>query len=232
MTTIWIATGLLGALGVLLAFSGVGGMRRRPMSGGIGALLGVLLVASAGLVGLVGLNMRTYDRLTYEQYVAQIEFAQLGPQDFEATVRTPDGEERTFEIKGDDWQMDARVLKFPGWANVAGIDAVYRLDRLGGRYEDVDQERTAPRTIYALSDDPGIDVWKLARGRGKALNIDASFGSAVYHPMADGAQFEVNLTQTSLVSRPLNAEATQAVSRWDGRNPPPPLLDDELIAEN
>ncbi len=220
---IWIAAGVLGVLGVVLAFSGMGGLRRKPVSGGAGAILGLVLLAGAGIVGLAGLNLRTYDRLTYEQYVAQIELAQRGPQQFQATVRTPDGEEKVYDLMGDDWQLDARVIKFPGWANVAGLDAVYRLDRIAGRYESVGQEIEGVRTVYALSENPGLDVWKLARQRGRALQIDTSFGSGVYHPMANGAVYEVSMTQSSLVSRPLNEAASTAVSRWDGRNPPPPL---------
>ena len=62
--------------------------------------------------------------------------------------------------------------------------------------------------------------------RGRALNIDTSFGSGVYLPMADGAEYEVTLTQSSLVARPVNPAANAAVARWDGRNAPPPLPQD------
>jgi hypothetical protein len=183
----------------------------------------------AGVVGLAGLNLRTYERLTAEQIVARIELAQTGPQQFKATVRTPDGGEAVYDLSGDDWQLDARVIKFPGWANVAGLDAVYRLDRIAGRYENVGQEIEAVRTVYALSENPGLDVWKLARERGRALQIDTSFGSGVYHPMADGAVYEVTMSQSALVSRPVSEQATAAVSAWDGRNPPPPIPDAVLV---
>ncbi len=228
---IWIAAGVLGFLGLIVTFSGVGSARRgRGAAGSFGAIMGIVLMTAGGIVALAGLNLRTYKRLTAEQYVAQITLAQVGPQQFTATVTTPDGAEpKTFDLMGDDWQLDARVIKFPGWANVAGLDAVYRLDRLAGRYEDVSQEMSGVRSVYALAENPGLDVWKLARNRGQALQIDTSFGSSVYHPMADGAQYEISMTQSALVSRPMNPQATTAVTGWDGRNPPPPLPEDAIV---
>jgi hypothetical protein len=215
---VWIAAGVLGLLGVVVTIAGLRGARRRPMLGGTSALAGLLLVATAAAVGLAGINLNTYDRLSYEQYVARIELAQEGPQQFKATVRTPDGAEKTFELKGDDWQLDARVIKFPTWANKAGLNALYRLDRIAGRYDDIGQEAERPRTAFALSENPGLDVWKLARQYGEPLQIDTSFGSSVYHPMTNGAAYEVSMTQSALVSRPINEAATKAVGAWDGRD--------------
>lgn len=228
---IWIAAGVLGLLGVVFTFSGVRGAGRRPVSSSFGAIIGLGLMAAGGVAALLGINLRTYERLTTEQYAARIDFVQQAPQSYQATVTLPDGEVKVFELMGDDWQLDARVIKFPGWANVAGLDAVYRLDRIAGRYHSVDQEVSAPRTVYEVFGDPGIDVWTLARERGRSLQIDASFGSGVYHPMADGASYEVSMTQSALVSRPVNPAATEAVGRWDGRNPPPPIPEN-LIVQN
>jgi hypothetical protein len=228
---IWIAAGALGLLGIVFTFTGLRGSGRRPVSGGFGAIVGLVLLGAGGIAALLGVNLRTYERLTTEQMAARLDFVQQGPQAYQATLTLPDGEVKEFELSGDDWQLDARVIKFPGWANVAGLDAVYRLDRIAGRYHDVNQEMNGVRTVYAVFDDPGIDVWKLAREQGRSLQIDASFGSGVYHPMADGASYEISMTQSSLVSRPANPAATEAVGRWDGRNPPPPIPEN-LIVQN
>lgn len=229
---IWIAAGVLGLLGVVLTFSGLRGSGRRPVSGAFGAIIGLALLGAGGLAALLGVNFRTYERLTSEQMAARLDLTQQGPQAFRATLTLPDGEVKEFDLMGDDWQLDARVIKFPGWANVAGLDAVYRLDRIAGRYEDVDQEMTGVRTVFKVYEDAGVDVWKLAREQGRSLQIDASFGSGVYHPMADGASYDISMTQSSLVSRPANPAATEAVGRWDGRNPPPPLPENLIVQNN
>lgn len=218
MTAIWIAVGVLGVLGLLMIVSVITRRGRRGVLTGAAALIGLALVGASGVIAMVGVNLRTWARLTHEQNVAEITFERLAPRLFTATVRQPDGTETAYDLRGDEWQLDARVIKFPPRANIAGLDALYRLDRLSGRYASVNDEVNQERTVYALAESPGIDLWRLARDRrGAFLNIDASFGSAVYHPMADGARYEIRMSQTSLVSRPLNDAAMTAVRGWDGR---------------
>jgi hypothetical protein len=187
------------------------GVKRLARAFGTVSLLA--LVAIVGLGVAVALNLRSYARLTHEQPVAELSFAARGPQRWQATLTTvPDLERRAFDLAGDEWQLDARVLKWRGWANVLGLDARYRLERISGRYADVAQERSALRTVYALGEAPAVDLWALARDYPDWLPfVDAVYGSATYLPMADGATYEVSLTQSGLVARPQNA-AARAVS--------------------
>jgi hypothetical protein len=120
-----------------------------------------------------------------------------------------------FELAGDEWQVDARVLKWTGVATVLGLDARYRLERISGRYSDVEQERTAPRSVYALNDTPAIDLWALAKAHPDWFPfLDGLYGSATYLPMSAGAQYEVTLTQSGLIARPINAAARAANRGW------------------
>src|SRR5690606_38107315 len=169
----------------------------------------------AALLFVVSANLRTYARLTHERAVAQIVFEQTGPQNFNVTLtQVPDGQIKMFVLAGDEWQLDARVLKWQGWANVLGLDAQYRLERVGGRYRDIEQERNAPRTVYALTDNPGLDLWQLATSRpGLVTFVDAMYGSATYMPMADGARYEISITPSGLIARPKNEAAEQAAGR-------------------
>jgi hypothetical protein len=116
-----------------------------------------------------------------------------------------------FMLYGDDWQLDARVLKWKGWANLLGLDAQYRLERISGRYRDIEQERRDERTVYALSQNPGLDLWELSNRYRRWLPfVDAMYGSATYLPMAETARYEVKMTQTGLIARPMNAAAESA----------------------
>jgi hypothetical protein len=173
-------------------------------------------IATGAALAVVALNLRSYARLTYEQPVAQLDFEAQGPQRYRATVtRLPSHEKQVFDLAGDEWQVDARVLKWHGWANVLGLDARYRLERVSGRYTDVEQERSAPRSVYALSDTPAIDFWSLAKTHPTWFwFIDGFYGSATYLPMAAGAQYEVVLTQSGLIARPTNAAAQAADTSW------------------
>jgi hypothetical protein len=208
---------VVGVFGVLLlALACQRLFRARFLAAGTSAITGLLLLAVAALAFVVSLNMHTYARLTHEEPVAEIVFEARGPQQYRATLtQVPSGEMQMFVLAGDEWQLDARVLKWKGWANLLGLDAQYRLERVGGRYRDLQQERRNERTVYGLSENPGIDLWKLSTDYPRWLPfVDAVYGSATYLPMADGARYEVKITQTGLVARPLNGSAETAIGAW------------------
>lgn len=190
--------------------------RGRFIAAGATLLMSVVLLVVSALIVVVALNLHTYSRLTYEQPIAQVVFEARGPQQYRATLtRVPSGEMQMLVLSGDEWQLDARVLKWQGWANSLGLDAQYRLERVSGRYRSIDQERHDQRTVYGLSDNPGADLWTLSTRYPRWLPfLDAVYGSATYLPMADGARYEVSLTQSGLIARPMNQAATTVVQGW------------------
>jgi type II secretory pathway pseudopilin PulG len=176
--------------------------------GGVVVLIGVA-------AGLVATNLVTYARLTHEQEAARVTTRQLGERQFAVSLQTPGGPPRDFQVRGDEWQIDARVLKWRALGTVLGFDTVYRLERLSGRYGDVQSERSAPRTVYELAADPGVDFWSVARRYPRYLPFaDALYGSAAYVPMAEGAEYVVSVSASGLVVRPVNDAARQAVGGW------------------
>lgn len=208
---------VLGVFGLALALMGIRSLwRARFWSAGATLVSSAVLLGAAGLVFVVASNVYTYSRLTYEEPVADLIFKAVGPKQFQATlIRTPSGDMQVFTMHGDEWQLDARVLKWRGWATLLGLDAQYRLERLSGRYLDIEAERNAKRSVYQLSDNPGIDVWSWAIDHPKWTPfVDAVYGSATFLPMADGARYRVSLSQTGLLARPMNPSATSAVERW------------------
>ena len=123
--------------------------------------------------------------------------------------------DRIFEIQGDEWQMDARVVIWKPPATLLGLDPIYQLDRLSGRYSAVEEELSKVRSVYALSEPVPLDVWQFARRYPKLLpGVDAHYGTATYLPMAHDAIYEVKMTRTGLIARPLNEAATEAVGNW------------------
>lgn len=225
----WIAPTALAIIGVLILFAGLGSLFKGKLFGGFfGTLGGAALLAAALGAALLGQNVQTYSRLTYERPVASLSIRQLAPQYFEVTVTQPAQGElpaRTavYPVNGDEWRMEAQVLKWKPWANVVGLDSQYRLDRLSGRYQNIEQERTGARSVHALSggDDNGgvleyvpwkLSVWDAARKYRRYIDaVDTLYGSAAYMPMANGATYEVWITQSGLIARPTN-EAARAAS--------------------
>jgi hypothetical protein len=202
--------------GILFLIAAVRRLRRRRILGGAmrGATGLVLLLLSACAV-LIAANLRTYQRLTSEQPAAELQFTRTAEREFNAVLTYPGGERANFALRGDEWQIDARVLKWHALANMMGFDTAYRLERIGGRYTRVEDERTQLRTVFSLNPPQRIDPWDLVHRYHSWIPwIDARYGSATYLPMADGALFEVKVSQSGLVARPLNQAAREAIGSW------------------
>lgn len=210
------SVGLL-VLGLLLLVIGIRSLwRARFWTGSATLLSSAFFLVGAALMFVIATNLYTYARLTNEEPVADLIFKSTGPQRYQATlIRSPSGQMQVFAVNGDEWQLDARVLKWRGWATMLGMDAQYRLERLNGRYLDIEQERTAPRTVYGLSEALEHDLWKWAVDHPTWLPfVDATYGSATFLPMSDGARYRVTMSQTGLLARPMNTTAVDAVERW------------------
>jgi hypothetical protein len=203
--------------GLFLAAIGLRSLwRARFWSAGATLLTSAIVLGCAAVVFVVASNLYTYSRLVYEAPVADLIFKATGPQRYQVTlIRVPSGQMQVFAITGDEWQLDARVLKWRGWVTLLGLDAQYRLERLSGRYVDIDQERTAPRSVFRLNETPATDflTWSIDHPRWVPF-VDAVYGSATFLPMADGARYRVSLSQSGMLARPMNTTATSAVDRW------------------
>jgi hypothetical protein len=187
----------------------------RFVAGTTGGAFSLVVLVAATSLGLLAGNLVTYQRLTHEEPALEVTFTRSGERLFDALLTYPAGERQRFVLRGDEWQIDARILKWHAFANILGFDAAYRFERISGRYNDVESERSAPRTVYPLASPDRIDAWELARRyRDWIPWIDAYYGSAAYLPMADGASFEVRVSQSGLTARPLNAAARQAIGSW------------------
>jgi hypothetical protein len=215
--SIWVKVAIAGfaLLGLILFIMGIQRIwRHRIVAGSLEGLVGLLLLAVAALMVVISINLYTYDRLTHESKVAEISFQEMGPQHFGTLVKLQN-KIQILDLRGDDWQIDARVLKWRGMAVLLGIDTLYRLDRLSGRYRDIEQEKTAPRTVYSLSEGKGLDLWLMAKKYKRWIPwMDALYGSATYMPMVDGANYTVFVSLTGLLARPTNDIALKAVSEW------------------
>src|SRR6202140_1912620 len=202
--------------GILFFFAAIRRLRRRRHLGGAlsGATALVLILLSA-CAALIAANLRTYQRLSFEQAAGELQLTRTGEREFNAVLTYPSGERANFALRGDEWQVDARVLKWHAFANMVGFDTAYRLERISGRYTRIEDERAQPRTVYSLNPPQRIDPWNLAhRYRSWLPWLDALYGSATFLPMADGALYEIKVTQSGLMARPLNQAARDAVGSW------------------
>ena len=227
MSYLTIVSALIAVIGVILAMVGVRRLfqRRFIKAFGLEVSAVVLLLLSVSAF-LLASNLHTYQRLTYEQVVAEVSLNKLADQSFSVDVKSLSSDyKQSFNINGDEWQLDAQVLTWRGLATLLGFDAHYRLHRISGRYTDIEDEQKSSRTVYSLLqpkpyienhiDDDKADLWKFAHKHRDWMRwVDAAYGSAVFLPMTDGAKYKVSISRTGLVARPANDVARKAVSRW------------------
>jgi hypothetical protein len=210
----------IGVVGVLLAFpfelAAIRRLRRLQLvRGTLFFLSGATVLLVAAVAVLVAANLYTYARLTHEQEAARVSMRQLGERHYVLSVQPKGEPPRHFELRGDEWQMDARVLKWRAMGNLLGFDTLYRLERLSGRYGSVAAERAGPRTVHDLSEETSLDLWSLVRRHHAYIPFaDALYGSAVYVPMSEGAEYTVSVSASGLVVRPRNDTARKAVGGW------------------
>lgn len=163
---------------------------------------GSLIVVLATIGTLGGLNLYTYHRFTEEAAIATLDFEQLDGRRYRVTLRPAAGRERHFELQGDEWQLDVRMVKWTDWLTFLGEAPLYQLDRISGRYVSAVDARSHLPVIQDLSENPGLDVWAFARKAGEWLpGIDAAYGSSVYLPMGDRLAYEVSISRTGLLAR-------------------------------
>jgi hypothetical protein len=194
---------ICGALGVLLVFFGILSFWYLQFAKSTVRILGGLLLLSLGaLAGTISVGMIGYRALTREDVAARITVKPAGPKRFEATFRFPDGRLATYQLAGDEIYVDAHIIKWHPYANMIGLHTAYELDRVAGRYHDIKDEKTAPRTIHPLAREKPIDLYGIRqRFTFLAPVFDAEYGSASYVPVTQPAEFELRVSTTGLLIR-------------------------------
>jgi hypothetical protein len=194
---------VLGVLGALLVLAGLVALfRLRLMGFVLRTLVGLLLISMGGMAGAVALGMQGYRALTREDVAGRITVQPSAPQRFTATLRYPDGRQATYDLAGDEIYVDAHILKWKPLANVLGLHTAYELGRVAGRYRDINQERSAARTVYALGAERPVDLFELRRRHAfLAPLFDAEYGSATFVPVTGRAELELRVSTTGLLMR-------------------------------
>ncbi|UXI68524.1 hypothetical protein [Tahibacter amnicola] len=179
-------------------------------------LLAFLLITllSAGL----STSLRGYQRLVAEAPVADIQVRAVAPNTWALRVDLADGTHETVQLSGDDWQLDARVIKWTPRAVTLGAEPLYRVERISGRWRNAAVAQTQPPSIVDLAGDNVLDLWQVKRRFPAWLPfVDADFGSATYMPLIDGARYRVSLAAAGgLVARPADPATAELIkaSGW------------------
>src|SRR5437667_1740403 len=210
MTASLIVSGLcLLLVGTLVGVRAVRAARERHWLGGtIRGLVALLLLALAALAATLTVGLHGYRALTFEEVAATVRTEPLAPQRFRATITLPDHRLAMYDLAGDAFYVDAHVLKWHPWASLLGLRTVYELDRVAGRYNAVADERAKQHTVYARAQSKPVDLFLIARRRLLGPLVDAEYGSATFVAATRPATFEVRVSTTGLLARPVPGRST------------------------
>lgn len=196
------------ALGAILIFTGAIALFRAHVGSFLTqGLIALLFITAGALLASISLGIQGYQTFTREEIAANITITPIAPQHFSASFHHKDGRIEKFIISGDELYIDAHIIKWQPLANLIGLHTAYELDRIGGRYRDIEQERTAERSIFSLSQTKTINLFDLRqRFTFLALLLDAKYGSATFIPASQAMEYQLRVSTTGLLMRELNEE--------------------------
>lgn len=194
------------AVGVLFLALAAGAWKKKQWVSSLTRTGGsALFLSLAALFATLGVATQGYRGLTQEEVALTVTTVPTGPRAFQAYLEFPDGRDTTLHVMGDQLLVDAHILKWHYLGNVIGYHTQYELDRLTGRYVDLDSERTMPRSVHSVKADKPFDLFDLARRHvWLRVLVDTEYGSATYIEVQRPARFEVLVSTTGLLVREVN----------------------------
>jgi len=195
-----VGCGLLSVIFFIFTFVAI--RKKKIIGSTISLLIALLCLALATLSGTITVATKGYLALTHEETAAIVRTEPLGGKVFLAHFEFPDGKKASYRLAGDAIYIDAHVLKWKPMANILGLHTSYELDRVAGRYMDIEEEIKAPRTVFLLSEKKPVNMFNL-RVKFSFLEpfLDAEYGSAVFVELKNPAKFEIKFSTTGLLIR-------------------------------
>jgi len=159
-------------------------------------VIGFIIMFVVNLI-LALLLVMTYTGLTKETPVAYINFKQENAAEYTyiATISDEDNDSiGEYRIEGDQWRLEANIIKMEYWASVLGIDTKYTLDRFQGRFSDINLENKIHHTAYQLENKDLVNDFGL-------FFEDTAYGSGTYTNIKLDTLYTVYLSPTGLLVR-------------------------------
>jgi len=185
------------------------GIRHRRFFWGRAVSGSVLMLVAISLLYLA-LLLQTYLGLTDNILVARVRATQVSNVSnymvVDLTLYNEHGDklsENSYGVCGNEWMLQADIVRLPNWLNILGLHSGYKLTRMEGRYDDPNLERHAEHTVVVLNG--GDDNFFTSAHQGGWLSsfVTAKYGSSTF----DGpGSYDVFISQDAL-----NTQQTAAI---------------------
>jgi len=198
-----IAAGVCGFLCILFLLAFIAASRKRKVLGAVrNFTFAFLMLVLVLLFATITVSLKGYQALTHEELAATVEIIPVSDQKFIARFTYPDSTVSKFELAGDELYVDAHILKWKSFANLFGLHTFYELDRIAGRYSEIEEETSKDRTVFSLAEKKMVNIFDL-RLEHELLSflLDAEYGSASFVNVSKSAKFNIMVSTTGLLIR-------------------------------
>jgi hypothetical protein len=152
--------GLLGLLPILwIGKRAARGMARRPQLPASGSRYFLMLVTSVVMfaLGFAALSLlamlSSWRAFTKKTHVAEVQCIELAPHKLRVYLVPIEhdgvrGATEIYDVDGDQWQMGGDVLRFKPFLTTLGVDTVFRLTRVEGRWNSAADANSHKGTAF------------------------------------------------------------------------------------
>jgi hypothetical protein len=203
---------LVGSTLIMSIASGVQSMSERKKKTRTPSRLGCLVVFILTLTAMVLLTtllfLRSFHVFTEKQLVAMIQCYPARDSDvnFEIQLnRVIKGQPQPagrYEIKGQQWAVGGNIIKWEPWVSFVGMETMYRLSRLEGRYVKASDQQANPQTVYSLTETEESPFWNFIDRFGEKLPfIDAGYGNTTFNRPDYNETFYIYVTESGFMAQ-------------------------------
>ena len=171
----------------------------------LGIILFFLLILFA-IISVLG-----FRQMISETPIATIRFLDSTPGEYQAQLTYHNGTITDFKLKGDTWQISARILKWKPWASLFGMHPKVILENISSFNQGSNQILSK----HVLSYSTKINLAAIAKEYKGWLNwYDSIYGISIHMPVQNKALYTIYLTQSGLAVKPSNRAADTAVTKY------------------
>lgn len=178
--------------------------------------LGVFSAVLAAMLISFAIDLSGYEEWQESEVVAEISFVEFGPGIYIGRLSREGRKDRSFELHGDQWLLDARSIGWQGLIDKIGLSTIHRFDRLSARHMRLSDDLGKDKYVYELGTSRfSIDTWKLLHKVQVVIPwMTPQYAPGITLPMAHNASYKISYQKNGLQVKPANSQATVAADDW------------------
>jgi hypothetical protein len=164
-------------------------------------LLILLTVAVSAAILFLFAFIQSYTAFTHRALVAEVYCTPVPGEKDEMTLwlltfeSPPVGYLSQHKLAGHQWAVEGHILKWDEWLNFLGLQTMYKLSRVRGRYLRAEDERSKPATAHSLVANEEDPHWRWLYKYGARLPfVTAVYGNTVFTFPSETKTFRIYIT--------------------------------------